>query len=81
MENSVFDTTEMKQALTLARNMSTYTKRELFSIAPMVDITDRHFRYFMRLLTKESFLYTEMLNEHCIIHSKKRDSILKFSEN
>jgi len=36
------------------------------SIAPMVDITDRHFRYFCRLLTKKSTLYTEMIT---IVHS------------
>jgi tRNA-dihydrouridine synthase A len=49
-----------------------HTPRELFSIAPMVDITDKFFRYFMRLLTKKSFLYTEMLNENAILLSNKR---------
>jgi tRNA-dihydrouridine synthase A len=58
------------------------TPRELFAIAPMVDVSDRHFRYFMRLLTKRSFLYTEMLNEHAIIYSKKgRYSMLSYSDN
>lgn len=58
------------------------TPRELFAIAPMVDVTDRHFRYFARLLTKKAFLYTEMLNEHAIIHSKKgKHAMLSYSDN
>lgn len=44
-------------------------KREYFAIAPMVDVSDKYFRHFMRLLTKHSFLYTEMLNEHAVIHA------------
>lgn len=31
------------------------------SIAPMMSYTDRHFRYMMRLFTKRSLLYTEMV--------------------
>jgi tRNA-dihydrouridine synthase A len=42
--------------------------REKISIAPMVDVTDNYFRYFARFLTKHSFLYTEMINEHAIIN-------------
>ena len=45
--------------------------KERFAIAPMVDVTDNYFRYFCRFLTKHSFLYTEMLNEHAIIHMDK----------
>ncbi len=47
------------------------------SIAPMVDITDRHFRYFCRLLTKKSILYTEMVTSSAIIHGD-RNKILDF---
>ncbi|MGT3165397.1 tRNA-dihydrouridine synthase, partial [Yersinia enterocolitica] len=32
-----------------------------FSVAPMLDWTDRHCRYFHRLLTKQTLLYTEMV--------------------
>ena len=38
------------------------------SIAPMMDHTDRHFRYLMRLLTKYSVLYTEMITTGALIH-------------
>ncbi|PJC85333.1 tRNA dihydrouridine(20/20a) synthase DusA [Vibrio sp. HA2012] len=41
-----------------------------FSIAPMLDWTDRHCRYFHRLLTSESLLYTEMVTTGAIIHGK-----------
>ncbi|AEW44816.1 tRNA-dihydrouridine synthase A [Serratia symbiotica str. 'Cinara cedri'] len=42
-----------------------------FSVAPMLNWTDRHCRYFHRLLTKETLLYTEMITTGAIIHSKK----------
>lgn len=41
------------------------------SIAPMVDITDRHFRYFCRLLTKKSMLYTEMITSNSIVNGDR----------
>ena len=39
-----------------------------FSIAPMLDWTDRHCRYFHRLLTHHSLLYTEMITTGALIH-------------
>ena len=38
------------------------------SVAPMMDWTDRHCRYFHRLLTRKTLLYTEMVNAGAIIH-------------
>lgn len=38
------------------------------SIAPMLDRTDRHFRYFVRLLTRHTLLYTEMVTTSALIH-------------
>ena len=43
-----------------------------FSIAPMMDHTDRHFRYLMRLLTKHSVLYTEMITTGALIHGNNK---------
>lgn len=56
--------------------------KERFAIAPMVDVTDNHFRHFTRYLTKHAFLYTEMLNEHAIIHTdiNKKKALLNFTE-
>ncbi|MFA0604892.1 tRNA dihydrouridine(20/20a) synthase DusA [Vibrio amylolyticus] len=41
-----------------------------FSVAPMLDWTDRHCRYFHRLLTSQTLLYTEMITTGAIIHGK-----------
>ncbi|PCI09080.1 MAG: tRNA dihydrouridine(20/20a) synthase DusA [Gammaproteobacteria bacterium] len=39
------------------------------SIAPMMGWTDRHARYFLRLITKQSLLYTEMINTGALLHN------------
>lgn len=39
-----------------------------FSIAPMLDWTDKHFRYFARGLTKHALLYTEMITTGALLH-------------
>ena len=49
-----------------------------FSIAPMLDWTDRHCRYFHRLLTSETLLYTEMVTTGAIIHGK--GDFLKYND-
>ncbi len=42
-----------------------------FSIAPMMDWTDRHCRFFHRLLTRRTLLYTEMLTTGAILHGDR----------
>jgi tRNA-dihydrouridine synthase A len=42
--------------------------KELISVAPMMDLTDRHFRYLLRLISKHVVLYTEMITAKAIIH-------------
>jgi tRNA-dihydrouridine synthase A len=42
-----------------------------FSIAPMMDWTDRHCRVFHRLLTRRARLYTEMLTTGAIVHGDR----------
>ncbi len=39
-----------------------------FSVAPMIDWTDRHCRYFHRLLTRRALLYTEMVTSAAVLH-------------
>jgi len=39
-----------------------------FSVAPMMDWTDRFCRHFHRLLSKETLLYTEMVTTGALIH-------------
>nr|WP_040656588.1 tRNA dihydrouridine(20/20a) synthase DusA [Rubidibacter lacunae] len=48
------------------------------SIAPMMDRTDRHFRYFLRQLTRRTLLYTEMVTTTAILHGD-RYKLLGFS--
>ncbi|SJN60107.1 putative tRNA-dihydrouridine synthase [Vibrio ruber DSM 16370] len=50
--------------------MSSSFKANRFSVAPMLDWTDRHCRYFHRLLTSQALLYTEMVTTGAIIHGK-----------
>jgi tRNA-dihydrouridine synthase A len=52
-------------------------KRHLFSVAPMMDWTDRHCRFFHRLLTRRARLYTEMLTTGAILHGD-RGRLLSF---
>src|SRR5215475_12190876 len=42
-----------------------------FSVAPMMDWTDRHCRVFHRLMTRRARLYTEMLTTGAIIHGDR----------
>lgn len=50
------------------------------SVAPMMDWTDRHFRYFMRLISPNARLYTEMVTTGAIIHGDA-DRFLRFNES
>ncbi len=47
------------------------------SIAPMLDWTDRHYRYFARLITRHTLLYTEMVTTGALIHGD-RERFLEF---
>ncbi|MEF2071457.1 tRNA dihydrouridine(20/20a) synthase DusA [Consotaella aegiceratis] len=49
----------------------------LFAVAPMVDWTDRHCRYFHRQLSRRALLYTEMIVADAILHGD-RDRLLGF---
>jgi tRNA-dihydrouridine synthase A len=50
----------------------------LLSVAPMMDRTDRHFRYFMRQITRRTLLYTEMITTSAIVHGDRK-KLLGFS--
>ena len=42
-----------------------------FSVAPMMDWTDRHCRFFHRILTRRARLYTEMVTTGAIVHGPR----------
>jgi tRNA-dihydrouridine synthase A len=48
-----------------------------FSVAPMMEWTDRHCRFFHRLLTRRALLYTEMLTTGAVLHGD-RARLLRF---
>jgi tRNA-dihydrouridine synthase A len=52
-------------------------KYKKISVAPMIDWTDRHCRFFHRQLTRRAVLYTEMVVADAIIHGA-RDRLLGF---
>jgi tRNA-dihydrouridine synthase A len=42
-----------------------------FCVAPMMDWTDRHCRFFHRLLTRRALIYTEMLTTGAVLHGDR----------
>ena len=48
------------------------------SVAPMMDCTDRHDRFFLRLISKNVMLYSEMIATKSAIHGDRK-KILSFS--
>ena len=49
-----------------------------FSVAPMMDLTDRHCRFFHRKLSEKALLYTEMITSKAILYGNTR-KLLKFN--
>lgn len=48
-----------------------------FSVAPMMDWTDRHDRFLLRLISRRARLYTEMVTTGAMLHGP-RDRLLRF---
>ncbi|HKF99001.1 MAG TPA: tRNA dihydrouridine(20/20a) synthase DusA [Xanthobacteraceae bacterium] len=42
-----------------------------FCVAPMMDWTDRHCRFFHRLLTRRALIYTEMVTTGAVLHGDR----------
>ncbi len=51
--------------------MQEMLKRRI-SVAPMMDWTDRHDRYFLRLISRHALLYTEMVTTGAVIHGDRQ---------
>jgi len=49
-------------------------------VAPMMDWTDRHCRYFLRLISRHVYLYTEMITTGAILHGDA-ERALRFHPN
>ena len=50
------------------------------SVAPMMDWTDRHCRFFMRLLNADAVLYTEMVTANAL-HFGDAEKLLRYDES
>ncbi|WP_026187529.1 tRNA dihydrouridine(20/20a) synthase DusA [Ensifer sp. BR816] len=48
-----------------------YFKAPVFAVAPMIDWTDRHYRFFARQLSRHALLYTEMIVADAILRGDK----------
>ncbi|MBU2712456.1 tRNA dihydrouridine(20/20a) synthase DusA [Zooshikella harenae] len=59
-------------------NKSSKKLNRTLSIAPMMDWTDRHERFFLRLITRHTLLYTEMVTTGALLHGD-RERFLQFN--
>ena len=56
------------------------TSKPEISVAPMMDWTDRHCRYFHRLISPNALLYTEMITTGALLHGDA-ERFLRFDES
>ncbi|WP_026622137.1 tRNA-dihydrouridine synthase A [Ensifer sp. WSM1721] len=63
----------MKEKAQTAENAgkSRYFKGPVFAVAPMIDWTDRHYRFFARQLSRHALLYTEMIVADAILRGNR----------
>jgi tRNA-dihydrouridine synthase A len=79
--NEIAQALETSSQRRLSSDDKKFTKQLKYmksSIAPMMDWTDRHCRYFHRLMSRHVVLYTEMVTADAVIHGD-RDRLLGFS--
>ncbi|MBL8645572.1 MAG: tRNA dihydrouridine(20/20a) synthase DusA [Rhodospirillaceae bacterium] len=50
------------------------------SIAPMMDCTDRHFRYLVRLMTRHALLYTEMVTANALVRGRDPQRFIAYAD-
>ncbi|NER38780.1 MAG: tRNA dihydrouridine(20/20a) synthase DusA [Oscillatoria sp. SIO1A7] len=75
---TLLEQTQAKNSKIKNQNSKLKTKTYPLSVAPMMDRTDRHFRYFMRQITRRTLLYSEMVVTGAILHGD-RQKLLGFS--
>ena len=65
--------------MTVKQEKTRHNNAFRFSVAPMMDWTDRHCRAFHRVLTRDALLYTEMVTSKAVLHGD-RERLIGFSE-
>src|SRR5580704_17486738 len=63
---------EMPTKLGVSTDCSREKLDRRISVAPMMDWTDRHCRYFLRGFSSDVLLYTEMITAAAILHGDRR---------
>lgn len=48
-----------------------YFNGPVFAVAPMIDWTDRHYRFFARVLSRHALLYTEMIVADAVLRGDR----------
>lgn len=66
--------------LTEGQIQEDHVTNKIISVAPMMDWTDRHCRYFHRLIAPSVRLYTEMVTTGALIFGNDKDRFLRFNE-
>jgi tRNA-dihydrouridine synthase A len=61
----------------LPSSQPAFAPTRVFAVAPMIDWTDRHCRFFHRQLTRRALLFTEMVVDQAILHGD-RERLLGF---
>jgi tRNA-dihydrouridine synthase A len=70
----------MRDQITENKSKSAVVRASRLSVAPMMDWTDRHCRYFHRLMSRESLLYTEMVTAPALVRGGARHLLTYSSE-
>jgi len=60
--------------------MNIYKNKRKFCVAPMMGYTTPHARKLYRILSKKSFLFTEMIASKTMLYSKTKDLIIENNE-
>jgi tRNA-dihydrouridine synthase A len=70
---------ERQRVTTVAAGENKAVVKRRFCIAPMMDCSDRHSRFFLRLFSGQVLLYTEMITAAAVLHGD-RDHLLGFNK-
>ncbi len=62
----------------LSAHLSAHRQTHRFSVAPMMDCTDRHYRFLARLISRRTRLYTEMVTAVALVRGKDPARFLGF---
>ena len=69
MSSTYSEACETQAASTTLSQTALYDRQSWqLCVAPMIDVTDRHCRYFHRLLAPQARLYTEMITTGALLH-------------